>query len=260
MDKIPSIPAGLPDYKHMSLTGDFAYSGKALKALLRKKSPQQRARITARLVRLNAQVYDLSATQFGRLCKANPGSVSIELGHRGKRGPRPSTVDRLLREHGAARPGDHHGNHPGDHHDGVYHLHGDDHLGDHHHHSGNGAAVPAPTGLTLELIDTPEGRQEFLKQVQLLFKALDAVRSQAERSQSTEPELPLEPVQAGTSLEPGPAAKVCCVCSKEYEGRSHYPSPLLAGPICGECNAPFARRARTRTRRASTVRAAVVAE
>jgi hypothetical protein len=83
------------------------------------------------------------------------------------------------------------GHHPGYHHDGVHHLHGDDHLGDpHRHSSGNGAAVPAPTGLTLELVDTLEGRQEFLKQVQLLFKALDAVRSQAERTLPSEPELP----------------------------------------------------------------------
>ena len=82
------------------------------------------------------------------------------------------------------------GHHPGDHHDGVHHLHGDDPPEDHHPHSGNGAAVPAPTGLTLELVDSPEGRQEFLKQVQLLFKALDAVRSQAERTQPSEPELP----------------------------------------------------------------------
>ena len=258
MDKISSIPVGLPDFKQMSLTGEFVYSGRSLKALLRGSSPQQRAKIAARLVRLKAQVSDLSAAQFGRLCQANSGAVSVELGHRGKRGPRPSTVDRLLRERGAARPGDQHDDHHGG---GHQHL-GGEHVRHQDHRNGNGSAVLAQVDrrFTFDLVNTPQGRQDFLKQVQFLFEQLDAERSQAERTQPTEPELPLEPVQAETSLEPGPAAKVCCVCSKEYEGRGHYPSPLLAGPICGECNEPFVRRARTRTRRASTVPATQAAE
>jgi hypothetical protein len=156
MDKL-SVSNGPFYYKRISPTGQVgtAFSGRELKALLRKrgKSRQQRARTTAWLMRLNAQVFDLSAAQFSRLCQANPGAVSIELGHRGKRGPRPSTVNRLLRERGAARPADH------------ADQHGDHHHGDDHHR--NGSAVPTPA----------DPRAEARELARVAFGALEKLKS-----------------------------------------------------------------------------------
>jgi hypothetical protein len=76
-------------------------TGVALRRLLHGKSPQERARIAARLVKYKVALEDLSLAQIARLTEANPGSVSIELGNAGKRGARESTLDRLIRKYGA---------------------------------------------------------------------------------------------------------------------------------------------------------------
>jgi hypothetical protein len=76
-------------------------TGRALRRMLRGKSSQERARVVAQLIRHNVSFVDLSPAQVARLCEANPGAVSIALGNAGKRGPRTSTLDALVRKHGA---------------------------------------------------------------------------------------------------------------------------------------------------------------
>jgi hypothetical protein len=68
--------------------------------LLHGKSPQERARIVARLIKYNVSFVDLSPAQLARLAAANPGAVSIELGNAGKRGPRDSTLNHLIKRYG----------------------------------------------------------------------------------------------------------------------------------------------------------------
>jgi hypothetical protein len=78
----------------------YVLSGRALRRLLHGKTSAARARICANLVRYNIEVTDLSASQLARLCAVNPGQVSVALGHAGLRGPRDSTLDRLIRKYG----------------------------------------------------------------------------------------------------------------------------------------------------------------
>jgi hypothetical protein len=75
-------------------------TGRALRRALRDKSPKERACLVALLIERKVAFEDLSPAQLARLCKANPGTVSIELGHAGRRGPRDSTLDRLIKKYG----------------------------------------------------------------------------------------------------------------------------------------------------------------
>ena len=59
-----------------------------------------RARLAADLVRGDVVVVGPTQTQAARLCAVNVGGVSTALGHRGKRGPRDRTIDRLVRRFG----------------------------------------------------------------------------------------------------------------------------------------------------------------
>jgi hypothetical protein len=76
-------------------------SGPALRRRLHGKSPQERARLAAQLVRLKVVFADLSPAQVARLTRANPGAVSGALGNAGKRGPRDSTLEHLIKRYGA---------------------------------------------------------------------------------------------------------------------------------------------------------------
>jgi hypothetical protein len=215
MDRLSSISAGLPDFKSETYamaadkpatngkhgSSGKQYSGLDLKQLLWGKTPEEHARVAAYLKQINASYVDLSASQHARLCEANPGSVSVALGNGGTRGPHLQTIDRclnglgpslnqLLEKYGrevllraldryrASKPDAELGrdDHPcsGRH----------DHRDDHRHHNG-GDPIPAPASFTfeLELVDSPEGRQDFVKR---LFRQLDAERAQAERMQPTE--------------------------------------------------------------------------
>jgi hypothetical protein len=77
---------------------------------------------------------------------------------------------RLLDQRNRRNGGHHPGHHldRGDHHDV---LHGEQ------VHNGNGGPASTPTNFSLELVDSPEGRRDFLQQVQLLFRRLDARRA-----------------------------------------------------------------------------------
>jgi hypothetical protein len=85
----------------MSVHDPHSRSGPALRRLLRSKSPGERARIVAQLIRLNVVFKDLSPAQIARLAEVNQGAVSVALGHAGTRGPRPRTIDRLIHKYGA---------------------------------------------------------------------------------------------------------------------------------------------------------------
>jgi hypothetical protein len=77
-------------------------TGKALRRALRGKSPKQRACLVALLIERKVAFEDLSPAQLARLCEANPGTVSVMLGNTGRRGPRASTLDHLIRKYGPA--------------------------------------------------------------------------------------------------------------------------------------------------------------
>jgi hypothetical protein len=76
-------------------------AGPVLCRMLRGKSPQARARLVARLLKLGVTFQNLSAAQLARLCEANPGAVSAALGNVGSRGPRDRTIDHLVKKYGA---------------------------------------------------------------------------------------------------------------------------------------------------------------
>jgi hypothetical protein len=71
-----------------------------LRRVLRGKSSKERARLVTLLIERKVVFKDLSPAQLARLCEANPGAVSVELGHAGRRGPRDSTLDRLIKKYG----------------------------------------------------------------------------------------------------------------------------------------------------------------
>jgi hypothetical protein len=75
-------------------------TGRALRRMTRGKKSKQLAEIAARLLRYGVTFDQLSAAQVCRLVGANPGAVSTALGNAGKRGPRVSTLDRLIKRHG----------------------------------------------------------------------------------------------------------------------------------------------------------------
>jgi hypothetical protein len=75
-------------------------TGPVLRRLLHGKSPQERARVVAQLIRLNVAFEDLSPAQIARLAEANQGAVSVALGHAGTRGPRRRTLERLVKRYG----------------------------------------------------------------------------------------------------------------------------------------------------------------
>jgi hypothetical protein len=75
-------------------------TGRALRRTLRGKSPKERACLVALLIERKVAFEDLSPAHLARLCGANPGAVSVMLGHAGKRGPRNSTIDRLIKRYG----------------------------------------------------------------------------------------------------------------------------------------------------------------
>jgi hypothetical protein len=76
-------------------------TGRALGRALRGKSPKERACLVALLIERKVAFEDLSPAQVARLCKANSGAVSVMLGHAGKRGPRDSTLNHLIKRYGA---------------------------------------------------------------------------------------------------------------------------------------------------------------
>jgi hypothetical protein len=76
-------------------------TGRALHRALRGKSPKERACLAALLIERKVALEDLSPAQVARLCGANPGAVSVELGNAGKRGPRDSTLNHLIKRYGA---------------------------------------------------------------------------------------------------------------------------------------------------------------
>jgi hypothetical protein len=76
-------------------------TGRALRRALRGKSPKERACLVALLIERKVAFEDLSPAQLARLCEANPGTVSVMLGHAGKRGPRDSTLNHLIKRYGA---------------------------------------------------------------------------------------------------------------------------------------------------------------
>jgi hypothetical protein len=76
-------------------------TGPALRRLLHGKTPCERARIVARLFQRSVAFEDLSPAQIARLCEANPGTVSVALGHAGTRGPRQRTINHLVNKYSA---------------------------------------------------------------------------------------------------------------------------------------------------------------
>jgi hypothetical protein len=74
--------------------------GQALRRALHGRPPAWRAKLAAEMVRGTVVVGLLSPAQAARLCATNPGSVSVALGNRGRRGPRDRTIDRLIRRFG----------------------------------------------------------------------------------------------------------------------------------------------------------------
>jgi hypothetical protein len=75
--------------------------GTALRRRLHSRGPKARARLAAWLINNNVAFVDLSQAQVARLVRANPGAVSAALGHSGVRGPRQSTIDRIIDRYGA---------------------------------------------------------------------------------------------------------------------------------------------------------------
>jgi hypothetical protein len=69
--------------------------------MLHGKTPVERARIVAQLIKYSVEFVDLSPAQIARLANVNPGAVCVALGHAGKRGPHDRTLDRLIRRYGA---------------------------------------------------------------------------------------------------------------------------------------------------------------
>jgi hypothetical protein len=78
-------------------------SGLRLSRLLRGMSVNGRVSVAAKLASGEyVLVGPLSPTQAARLCNVNVGNVSVRLGHRGIRGPRRSTIDRLVKKFGVS--------------------------------------------------------------------------------------------------------------------------------------------------------------
>ena len=74
-----------------------------LRRLLRGKSAKGRAVIAAKLARGDFTfVGPPSPALAARMCEANPRSVSVLLDHRGARGPRKSTINKLAKKYGAS--------------------------------------------------------------------------------------------------------------------------------------------------------------
>jgi hypothetical protein len=76
-------------------------SGPALRRLLRGRSPKERARIAAMLVKHGVAIIELSPVQAARLVGVEPAYLTGPLGHRGSRGPRDKTINHLLKHYGA---------------------------------------------------------------------------------------------------------------------------------------------------------------
>ena len=76
-------------------------SGATLRRMLHGRAPHERAQLVAQLVGRDVAFVELSAAQIARLVEANPSAVSVAHGHRGTRGPRQRTVDRIVKRYGA---------------------------------------------------------------------------------------------------------------------------------------------------------------
>jgi hypothetical protein len=90
-----------PTVKHGNGQRPVLASGRNLRRLLRGKKAATRARVAAMLVTGEYQLVRPLPTQAARLVGVNPGRVSSALGNVGQRGPRNTTIDRLIAKYGA---------------------------------------------------------------------------------------------------------------------------------------------------------------
>ena len=79
----------------------YILNGSTLRRKLHGRSARARAQFAAKLIENGVTFSDLSAAQISRLCGANTGTVTRELGHAGSRGAQQRTVDRIARKYTA---------------------------------------------------------------------------------------------------------------------------------------------------------------
>jgi hypothetical protein len=99
LSKVPTTNGQVPAPTEVSTA--IPVTGRDLRRLLRGASPTLRACVAADFAVGWRVLVDPLPTQAARLCGVNVSRVSAVLGNVGKRGPRASTIDRVIRKYGA---------------------------------------------------------------------------------------------------------------------------------------------------------------